>query len=86
MENIPTRTDSQIRAHHQKMLKKYKSLEDIEGAPFVEVEGLKDLVPKVERVVGLLEMIVGKGLKLPKLDVEEILRGVEVREGGEDVK
>jgi hypothetical protein len=26
LEHIPTRSDSQIRAHHQKMLKKYKTL------------------------------------------------------------
>ena len=83
VEQITTRTDSQIRAHHQKMLKKYRTLEEIERTDMVDIPGMKEIVPKLDRVINLLRSLTEGSLESPAMEVDDPFKGVSVVEENE---
>lgn len=61
------------------MLKKYKTLEDIEKTDVLEIEGMKELIPKIDKVIGFLELIADQVLEFLPLQVtEEMFEGIPV--------
>lgn len=61
------------------MLKKYKTLEDIAQTDVVDVPGMKEIVPKLDRIINILRSVTNEAFGLAPT-AEDPFLGVRVVE------